>query len=201
MTKRTCSIEGCDRPYFSNGYCAMHYQRWRRHGDAEIVQHVYRRLPASATTEERFLFHVDKNGPIAKNRPDLGRCWVWTARKAKGYGMFRDEEGRTVGAHRWAFIHFCGPLPSDRPYLDHFACDNRSCCNPFHVQPSTHGDNTARGTAARPGNGSKTSCVNGHPFNDENTHRLVLPNGRVHRSCRVCGRLRAAQRRAKRRQE
>lgn len=33
MTKRTCSIDGCERPAKSLGWCQMHYFRVRRHGD------------------------------------------------------------------------------------------------------------------------------------------------------------------------
>jgi HNH endonuclease len=33
MPQRTCSIEGCDRPVLGRGWCAAHYQRWKRHGD------------------------------------------------------------------------------------------------------------------------------------------------------------------------
>jgi hypothetical protein len=29
----TCSIDGCDRPYFGRGWCNAHWTRWRRHGD------------------------------------------------------------------------------------------------------------------------------------------------------------------------
>ena len=29
----TCSIEGCGRPFYGKGWCAMHYMRWRRTGD------------------------------------------------------------------------------------------------------------------------------------------------------------------------
>ena len=28
-----CSIEGCDRPVKSRGWCAAHYKRWREYGD------------------------------------------------------------------------------------------------------------------------------------------------------------------------
>lgn len=30
---RVCSVEGCGRPHYARGWCAMHYQRWRNHGD------------------------------------------------------------------------------------------------------------------------------------------------------------------------
>jgi len=37
MAKGTCSVEGCDKPVTSRGWCEMHYYRWRRHGDPAIV--------------------------------------------------------------------------------------------------------------------------------------------------------------------
>lgn len=33
MSKRRCSVEGCEKPHNACGYCAAHYQRWRRWGD------------------------------------------------------------------------------------------------------------------------------------------------------------------------
>ena len=29
VSKRTCSVEGCDRPYYSKSFCSPHYQRFR----------------------------------------------------------------------------------------------------------------------------------------------------------------------------
>lgn len=29
---RTCSVEACDRPVHSRGWCKPHYRRWQRHG-------------------------------------------------------------------------------------------------------------------------------------------------------------------------
>jgi len=39
MAKRTCSIRGCKKPrrYVATGFCYMHYHRWLRHGDPNIV--------------------------------------------------------------------------------------------------------------------------------------------------------------------
>lgn len=33
MANRTCSLDGCDRPHAALGFCSMHVQRWRKHGD------------------------------------------------------------------------------------------------------------------------------------------------------------------------
>lgn len=31
--QRTCTIEGCDKPWFCRQWCSAHYTRWLRHGD------------------------------------------------------------------------------------------------------------------------------------------------------------------------
>lgn len=33
MPERTCSVNGCDRPFSCKGYCTIHYARWKRTGD------------------------------------------------------------------------------------------------------------------------------------------------------------------------
>lgn len=33
MTKRTCTVEGCERPHNARGWCGPHYTRWHKYGD------------------------------------------------------------------------------------------------------------------------------------------------------------------------
>jgi hypothetical protein len=33
MTKRTCSVSGCIRPYYAKGFCNLHWMRNRKHGE------------------------------------------------------------------------------------------------------------------------------------------------------------------------
>ncbi len=58
--KRRCSISGCDKDYFAVGYCQMHRNRVRRHGDPHVVianenrKHV--KLSAEKAAEIRKLY-------------------------------------------------------------------------------------------------------------------------------------------------
>lgn len=79
---------------------------------------------------DRFWKKVDKNGPIL--RPDLGRCWEWTASRIwSGYGQFRDGSSKMTGAHRFAYEQTQGPLPEGAMVLHR--CDNPPCVNPTHL--------------------------------------------------------------------
>lgn len=35
---KTCSVDGCTKPTEKRGWCGMHYRRWQRHGDVEILR-------------------------------------------------------------------------------------------------------------------------------------------------------------------
>ncbi|MDQ4143885.1 MAG: HNH endonuclease [Actinomycetota bacterium] len=101
-------------------------------------------------------------------------CWVWTAATDRGYGYFGLRKGCIKLAHRLAYEALRGPIPEDLT-IDHL-CRNRSCVNPWHMEPVPRGVNTARG-----GNGIKTHCKRGHKFTLENTR--IVPKGR---DCRAC---------------
>lgn len=43
---RKCLVSDCEREHYGKGYCQKHYQRWRSHGDPEIV-HEPAAMPSS----------------------------------------------------------------------------------------------------------------------------------------------------------
>ena len=117
-------------------------------------------------TDERF---------FAKVR-ERGACWVWRGGTGSGYGRFRSG-GRNVGAHRYSWTLFKGPIP-DGLQLDHL-CRNRLCVNPDHLEPVTPHVNQKRMAAANP----RTECKRGHGFSEENTY-VHAKTG--FRQCRTC---------------
>ena len=93
--------------------------------------------------EKRFWPKVDRSGG-----PDS--CWLWTAAtNTKGYGAFAIETKptRLAIAHRVAWEHFNGPLPSaklgDSPWCLLHSCDTPRCVNPRHLRPGSRADNNA----------------------------------------------------------
>jgi hypothetical protein len=125
MTKRTCALEECERPYRANGYCDMHAQRLRHNGYPRLTKTPMLNAPA----EERFMSHVRKTET----------CWLWNdGTNAGGYGHFW-ENRRGTPAHRWSYAHFNGPL-DDSDIVRH-TCDNPPCVNPAHLLSGTQKQN------------------------------------------------------------
>lgn len=54
---------------------------------------------------DRFWRHVDPNGPVPASCPELGPCWLWTAKlNHLGYGRFfltSDTPRLSAPPHRW----------------------------------------------------------------------------------------------------
>lgn len=99
-------------------------------------------------TDARFWSKVDKNGPISTYRPDLGRCWLWTARRFRnGYGQFKQGRWTTRLAHRVVWLMTFGPIPPETPLVLH-NCHQRDCVNPSHLRLGTHWDNSQDAIAA-----------------------------------------------------
>jgi hypothetical protein len=122
-------------------------------------------------------------------------CWVIGGNLDRdGYARIRGE-----GAHRVVYRILVGPIPDDRPQLDHVrkrGCISRACCWPVHLEPVTARIDTLRGTGFAAINAAKTECVNGHEFDLYTTY--YRPDG--HRDCRICIRARVKKYRRRRRE-
>lgn len=177
MQQRTCSITGCEHPHEARGWCATHYARWRRSGDPLYLT-PYQVLRLN-NIETRFL---------AKTASLPSGCWQWTANAEKaGYGLFK-VNGDNVRAHRWAYEHWVGAIPTGQQ-LDHYrfpqdGCIGPACVNPEHLRPASPRENSLRSDSFASEHAAKTHCPQGHPYAGDNL-RIKSSGARV---CRTCDR-------------
>ena len=135
MTKRTCTIPGCDKMHRARGYCSPHYQRWFKYGDPRHLEGV---IDRAATPEEAF----------EKRTRWAGECLVWTGTKVTGYGWM-SVHGRRYLVHRWVWEQERGEIP-DGLLIDHI-CRNRSCVRVEHLRLATYKENAQNTVRERPG--------------------------------------------------
>lgn len=178
-----CTVDDCDNPVKSKGYCLAHYKRARRWGDPKIK----RNLPI----EDRFAKRVQV-GDFPEGRPGLGPCELWAGRRmVNGYGVLSTARGTGVLAHRWAYEQFVGPIPEGL-VIDHL-CRVRHCVNPDHLEAVTNEENLRRGAGYGLRNGMRSTCINGHEYTPENTYTHPT-KGSV--TCRECARIRDRKRKS-----
>lgn len=119
-------------------------------------------------------------------------CWEWT--KCKHHHGYADmsllRRGKRIRlGHVIAYIVFIGEIP-DGMELDH-TCKNKTCVNPWHVEPVPHVLNVQRGR-------SMITLLD--TLICKRGHQLTLNEIGESKSqyyCRICQRLRDRKRRAK----
>jgi len=78
------------------------------------------------------------------NKKNDTECWEWTGCLQKnGYGCFGIENGnKIVRTHRFSFMIHHNRNINTNMYILH-SCDNRKCCNPYHLREGTQKENVA----------------------------------------------------------
>lgn len=157
---------------------------------------------------------ADLAGKLLARTHKANGCWPWTGTiNGDGYGTFslypQGQRGRkaTHGAHRLTYEVFVGPIPSGMT-IDHTchpsdgscaggrSCLHRRCVNPGHLQVVPFVRNVLRGVGPTAENARKDRCVNGHPYDAENTY--IRPKS-GNRDCRACIKVRVAAQKARNR--
>ncbi|WP_329114539.1 HNH endonuclease signature motif containing protein [Streptomyces sp. NBC_01353] len=182
MTVRQNPCIECGTPrFYARGRCQTCYGRWRRQqkraGSFSLL--IVHGAPLRKLTE--------------RAEPGSDGCVLYTGYITDGgYGQI-SVNGSQKLAHRAIYELTVGPIPEGME-LDHIchnrdsscvggtSCRHRRCINVDHLEPVTGAENTRRGRTWAI-NGTKTHCPQGHPYDDENTHRY---GGR--RYCRACNR-------------
>lgn len=114
-------------------------------------------------------------------------CWEWQGHlNNRGYGQF-SYRGKSIGAHRFMYELQHDIKLTTKTQIDHL-CKNRICVNPDHFEVVNNRANTLRGMGPTAINARREECVNGHPFDEENTY-IRPDNG--HRQCKACVRERS----------
>lgn len=125
---RTCNVSDCGTKHYGHGYCRMHYQRWRSHGDTQTVKIGHRYQP------------IDARARLEADSERRGACLVYTRGKPSRSGhRLISFEGKMQLVHRvaWRLAH--GPIPPKLCVLHR--CDVPDCFDIDHLFLGTVADN------------------------------------------------------------
>lgn len=129
MNQQECSVECCNRPAGTRGYCHGHYVRMLKGKPLDTP------LEFRATTLAEALAH---------RTTSIGGCLVWTgATNSTGYAQINLGNRREL-VHRLVFQDSHGPIP-EGIYIDH-RCGNPSCVDVRHLRLATPKQNVEHQT-------------------------------------------------------
>lgn len=131
-----CSVDGCDKPVRSKGYCKTHYERQRLHGDPQTLLRPRRHETPPTCSEDNCDRPKDARGfckmhyrrwrrlgtiELPQIEPHVvfmasvtvtDECWPWTGYiDRKGYGQTTQQYGERA-AHRMSYELHTGPIPA-----------------------------------------------------------------------------------------
>jgi hypothetical protein len=123
----------------------------------------------------------------SKNVAVTDDCWNWTGHvMSSGYGRLK-RNGHSTLAHVLVYETLIGPVPDGLEL--HHRCQNKKCCNPWHLEPVTRSQHIRiepRGN----GRDVRTHCPRGHPYDLINTGWNARKKGKPFRYCKECNRQR-----------
>lgn len=125
---RICAIPECGKPHQAKGYCQVHYDRFRTHGDPHFIK---------TTPKGAALSWLQANAAHTADE-----CLPWPFPTKHGdYGGLR-YKGRPSPASRVMCILAHG-MPSDPKLEAAHNCNNPICVNPNHLRWATRKENAA----------------------------------------------------------
>lgn len=178
MSDRICTVEGCDKPYRSKGYCNPHYLRSRIHGDplggepmrrpaagrvctVDDCAEPVRSLGLCRVHYERHLIHgrlhLLSDEERFWDRIELGAIPETAPELGECWiwtGAKTDRgygKGLFGGRHTSSHRYAYEQLRVEVPeglHLDHL-CRVTDCCNPWHLDPVTPAENNRRAAPYR----------------------------------------------------
>lgn len=188
---RTCSIEGCQRVHYAHGFCRLHADRYRKHGDPAVVDAGSTRgtqrnrdlsIEWRPVVGYECIYEVSERGDITNVRTGQ----VLSGRPHPGgylkYQLWRDRRGTHYGVHQIVARAFIGtPTGPVVRHVDDNPLNNHYSNLAYGTQRDNVNDSIRNGTY-RNGQAGRTHCTNGHEYTPETTG--IRSDGR--RRCLTC---------------
>ncbi len=135
-----CKETGCEKKYYGNGWCEMHYKRWKRHGDPNFTKYSKNQPGTIEYFKENItLIECEK----VEKYPEIDNtfCHIWSRCTSRfGHGLTKKDSSGTPLVHVQTFKLYGGTLTKEKPLVLH-KCNVHACCNPEHLYSGDKADN------------------------------------------------------------